>query len=254
MASDRRSRATHWKAHVPCISRQVARPEQVPSSPKRNLRRQPRKPATRDAAGNVSGNENAKQRRPRTAPKGTKLPPSSAPPMPACLLAHPAALQRAQRRHSATGAAVWPRQGPPQPYRSASGRSTPCCGGSSRTSPTLAPRPPAPASRPDSMHSYPPSRRTGRSYLLRPLQRGAPQRHHRCVTPCAHQRILLEIPTVLRALGHSRSGVLRILTDTGKMAGDLHAIFPGPGFYSYQHPVVLCTSYQYSTTGTGTAL
>ena len=62
--------------------------------------------ATRDAASNVSGNENAKQRRPRTAPKGTKLPPSSAPPLPAALSVPPAALGRAQRRRSATGAAV----------------------------------------------------------------------------------------------------------------------------------------------------
>ena len=83
----------------------------------------------------------------------------------------------------ATGAAVWPRQGPPPPYRSAGGRPTPRCGGSSRTSPTLAPRLPAPTPRPVGTHRRPPSRRTGRSYRPLPLQRGAPQRHHRRPSP-----------------------------------------------------------------------
>ena len=163
VASDWRSRATHWKAHAPCISRQVARPEKAPSSPSWNHRPGPRKPATRDAASTVEGKENAEQRGPGTAPKGTKLPSSSAPAPPAALPAHPAAIRRTQRRRSATGAAVGPRQGPPPPHRSAGGRPPPRCGGSSRASPTLAPRPPAPTPRPVGTYSYPPSRRTGRS-------------------------------------------------------------------------------------------
>ena len=59
--SDRRSRATHWKAHAPCISRQVAGPIQVPSSPRRNLWLESRKPATRDTSSTVNGRENAEQ-------------------------------------------------------------------------------------------------------------------------------------------------------------------------------------------------
>jgi hypothetical protein len=66
---------------------------------------------TRDAASNVKGKENAQKHRPRTAPRGTKLPPSSAPPLPAALHARPAALRRAHRRCSATGAAVCPAPG-----------------------------------------------------------------------------------------------------------------------------------------------
>ena len=46
---------------------------------------------------------------------------SSAPPLPACPSAHPAALQRAQRRRNPTGAAVRPRQGPAAPYRAPAG-------------------------------------------------------------------------------------------------------------------------------------
>ena len=53
--------------------------------------------------------------------KAPSTQPSSAPPMPACPSAHPAALQRAQRRRSATGAAVWPRQGPAAPHRAPAG-------------------------------------------------------------------------------------------------------------------------------------
>ena len=52
------------------------------------------------------------------APKGTKHPAQLKPPLPAVLHAHPAALRRAQRRRSATGAPVWPWQGPPPPHRS----------------------------------------------------------------------------------------------------------------------------------------
>ena len=115
---------------------------------------------------------------PKVAPKGAKHPSSSAPALPAVLSAQPAALGRTQRRRSATGAAAWPRQGPPPPHRSAGGRPTTRCGGSSCASPTLAPRPPAPAHRPASTHSCPLSRWAGRSYHPRPQQRGAPQRQH----------------------------------------------------------------------------
>eukprot|EP01043_Picozoa_sp_COSAG02_P006455 COSAG02_NODE_183_length_30560_cov_8.912695_28_plen_205_part_00 len=51
----------------------------MPSSPSRHVHREPRKPATHGAASTVKGRENAEQRGPRTAPKGTKLPPSSNP-------------------------------------------------------------------------------------------------------------------------------------------------------------------------------
>jgi hypothetical protein len=66
--------------------------------------------------------EENEERRPGTAPRGTKLPPSSAPPLLAALHARPAALRRAHRRCSATSAAIWPRQGPPPPHRSAAAR------------------------------------------------------------------------------------------------------------------------------------
>ncbi len=95
--------------------------------------------------------------------KAPSISPSSAPALPIVLHARHAALRRAQRRRSATGTAVWPRQGPPPPHRSAGGRPPPRCGGSSRTSPTLPPHTPAPACRRDGTHSRPPSRRTGRS-------------------------------------------------------------------------------------------
>ena len=95
--------------------------------------------------------------------KAPRISPSSAPPLSAALHAHHAALGRAQRRRSATGATIWPRQGPPPPQGAAAGRATARCGGSSRANPTLAFHPPARMSRPDSTHSYLPSRWTGRS-------------------------------------------------------------------------------------------
>ena len=45
--------------------------------------------------------------------------------------------------------------------------------------------PPCAPYRPDRTHSRPPSRRTGRSYRPHPLHRGAPQRHHRVLSPPA---------------------------------------------------------------------
>ena len=95
--------------------------------------------------------------------KAPSISPSSAPPLPAVLHAHHAALRRAQLRRCATGAAVGLRQGPAPPHRSAGERSAPRCGGSSRANPTLPQRPPAPASRADRTHSRPPSRSAGRS-------------------------------------------------------------------------------------------
>ena len=50
--------------------------------------------------------------------KAPSISPSSNPPLPAALPAHLAALRRAHHRRCATGAAVWPRQGPPPPHRS----------------------------------------------------------------------------------------------------------------------------------------
>jgi hypothetical protein len=46
----------------------------MPSSPSRHVHREPRKPATHGAASTVKGRENAEQRGPGTAPKGTKHP------------------------------------------------------------------------------------------------------------------------------------------------------------------------------------
>ena len=69
----------------------------------------------REAASNLSRTEKDERQRPRTAPKGTKLPPSSNPPLPAALSVPPTALRRAQRCRSATGATPRPRQGPPPP-------------------------------------------------------------------------------------------------------------------------------------------
>ena len=139
--------------------------------------------------------------------KAPSISPSSAPALPAVLHAHHAALRRAQCRRTATGAAVWPRQGPPPPYRSAGGRPTPRCGGSSRTSPTLAPRLPAPTPRPVGTHRRPPSRRTGRSYRPLPLQRGAPQRHHRRPSPVISPAIA----------GRSRHRVSPLVIERGKI-------------------------------------
>ena len=51
--------------------------------------------------------------------KAPSISPSSAPALSIVLHACHAALRRAQRRRSAMGAAVWPRQGPPPPHRSA---------------------------------------------------------------------------------------------------------------------------------------
>ena len=45
--------------------------------------------------------------------KAPSISPSFAPPLPAVLYAHPTALRRAQRRRSATGATIGPRQGAP---------------------------------------------------------------------------------------------------------------------------------------------
>ena len=152
MASDRRSRATHRKAHAPCTSCQVDRHEKLARSSSRNLRPGPRKPARHGAQAisrNIRTISSAGRGWRRKAPS---ISPSSAPALPAVLHAHHAALRRAQCRRTATGAAVWPRQGPPPPYRSAGGRPTPRCGGSSRTSPTLAPRLPAPTPRPVGTH------------------------------------------------------------------------------------------------------
>ena len=111
--------------------------------------------------------------------KAPSIQPISNPPLPAALPAHPATLRRAQRHRSATGAAVWPRQGPAPPHRSGGRRPAPRCGGSSRTSPTLPLHTPAPTCHRDGIYSRPPSRRTGHSYHPRPHQGGAPQRHHR---------------------------------------------------------------------------
>ena len=72
VASDRRSRATHRKAHAPCTSCQVDRHEKLARSSSRNLRPGPRKPARHGAPGNVVEHANDEQRRPREAPKGTK--------------------------------------------------------------------------------------------------------------------------------------------------------------------------------------
>ena len=72
--SGRRSRETRRQEHAPSRICWVTRLKKIRGSPRRNLWREPRKPAARDAASNVSGRENAKQRGPRTAPKGAKLP------------------------------------------------------------------------------------------------------------------------------------------------------------------------------------
>ena len=206
MASDRRSRATHRKAHAPCTSCQVDRHEKLARSSSRNLRPGPRKPARHGAQAisrNIRTISSAGRGWRRKAPS---ISPSSAPALPAVLHAHHAALRRAQCRRTATGAAVWPRQGPPPPYRSAGGRPTPRCGGSSRTSPTLAPRLPAPTPRPVGTHRRPPSRRTGRSYRPLPLQRGAPQRHHRRPSPVISPAIA----------GRSRHRVSPLVIERGK--------------------------------------
>ena len=87
------------------------------------------------------------------------------------------------------------------------GRPTPRCGGSSRTSPTLAPRLPAPTPRPVGTHRRPPSRRTGRSYRSLPLQRGAPQRHHRRPSPVISPAIA----------GRSRHRVSPLVIERGKI-------------------------------------
>lgn len=51
----------------------------MPSSPSRKLRPESREPARHGAPSTVKGRENAEQRRPRTAPKGTKHQPQLRP-------------------------------------------------------------------------------------------------------------------------------------------------------------------------------
>ena len=168
VVSGRRSRATRQQEHAPSVHRRsrtcwIARFKKIRGSLGRLLRREPEnlRRATQRAMS-------AEKRMPSSEGRGRRrkapsIQPSSNPTLPAVLHAHSAALRRAQRRRSAMGAAVWPRQGPPPPHRSAGGRPTTRCGGSSRAGPTLALCPPAPTCRPIGTHSHPPSRRTGRS-------------------------------------------------------------------------------------------
>ena len=89
---------------------------------------------------------------------------------------------------SATGAAVGPRQGPPPPHRSAGGRPPPRCGGSSHTSPTLAPRPPC-AHVPSGRHAQLPAEPADGSQLPPPPppSRGAAAPSSRVVTTCGEE-------------------------------------------------------------------
>ena len=79
VVSGRRSRATRQQEHAPSRTCWITCFKQIRGSLGRHLRREPSKPATRDAASNVSGKETAKQRGPRTAPKGAKHPSSTHP-------------------------------------------------------------------------------------------------------------------------------------------------------------------------------
>ena len=119
--------------------------------------------ATKRVRGQGANSQSTRVRCRRRRRKAPSMQPSSNPPLPAVLHPRHASLGRAQRRRSATGAAVWPRQGQAPSHRGAAGRPTPRCGGSSRTSPTLAPHLPAPVYHPVGTQSCPPSRRTGRS-------------------------------------------------------------------------------------------
>ena len=89
------------------------------SSPSRNLRPEPREPATHDAASNTQGTGNDEQRSSRTAPKGTQRRPSSELPLPAAPPDHFAALRRTRRHRSTACAAMCPQQAPPPPHRPA---------------------------------------------------------------------------------------------------------------------------------------
>ena len=159
----------------------------MPSSPSRKLRPESREPARQGAPSTVKGGENAEQRRPRTAPKGTKHQPQLRPAAacrPARLPCDPptraAPPQRHGRRHmtaARTAAAAQERRRAPdamlrrqlshEPYPSA---------------------PPPCARAPSGQDAQPSAESADGSQLAAPpLQRGAPQRHHRWFCRSFHQ-------------------------------------------------------------------
>ena len=115
VSASTRARATHQQGHAPPRTYSASRPKQVPNSPRAHVRSEPREPEKHTQRAIYQGKENAKQRRPKTAPKGTNHPASSKPPLPAVLPGPSPALRRTLRHRSTARVTMWPQQAQPPP-------------------------------------------------------------------------------------------------------------------------------------------
>ena len=109
-----------------------------------------------------TGSEGRRRRR-----KAPSIQPSSNPPLPAVLHAHPAALRRAQRRRSATGAPRWWQGPPPPPHRSRCQAADVALRRHLPAPPKLPPHNPC-ARVPPSQHAQPSAEPVGGSQLVPP--------------------------------------------------------------------------------------
>ena len=113
-----------------------------------------------------TGSEGRRRRR-----KAPSIQPSSNPPLPAVLHAHPAALRRAQRRRSATGAPRWWQGPPPPPHRSRCQAADVALRRHLPAPPKLPPHNPC-ARVPPSQHAQPSAEPVGGSQLPSPAPSG----------------------------------------------------------------------------------